>query len=238
MCQATILAEQAILQVQPDALFVQSESTTYYHQESPQTHREAYFDNQKRFVALDLIYGHDVNGLIYEFLRENGLTREEYHWFLDNGRLLTPYCIMGNDYYGTNEILVKSDGSTPPTGDIFGYYVLTHQYFDRYDLPVMHTETNRRSSEKEAEDWLKKQWKNVTRLKQDAVPILGFTWYSLIDQTDWDTALREINYNTNPCGLYNKERQPRPVQKAYAEIIQNWRSCLPLNGMARALSPG
>ena len=133
---------------------------------------------------------------------------------MDNGRALTPHCVLGNDYYGTNEILVQNDGKPgPPTGEVFGYYVITKEYFDRYQLPVMHTETNKRGSEHEAEHWLKKQWKNVLRLKQDGVPILGFTWYSLIDQTDWDSALREINYRTNPCGLFNKERQPHPVQE-------------------------
>ncbi|MBA3948052.1 MAG: hypothetical protein H0X37_26325 [Herpetosiphonaceae bacterium] len=49
---------------------------------------------------------------------------------------------MGNDYYITNEHLVHADGSLSPSGEIFGYYVITHQYFSRYRLPVMHTETN------------------------------------------------------------------------------------------------
>jgi len=30
------------------------------------------------------------------------------------------------------------------------------------------------------------------------VPILGFTWYSLTDQVDWDTALRENAGRVNP----------------------------------------
>ena len=30
------------------------------------------------------------------------------------------------------------------------------------------------------------------------MPILGFTWYSLTDQIDWDTCLREDNGHVNP----------------------------------------
>ena len=41
------------------------------------------------------------------------------------------------------------------------------------------------------------------RLRQDGVPIMGFTWYSLTDQVDWDTALREDNGTVNECGLYD-----------------------------------
>lgn len=234
MCKASILAEEAILKVQPQALFVQSESTSYFHPASPEAHYQAYFENERRFLALDLVYGHDVSGVMYEYLREHGLTREEYHWFLAHGRNMTPHCILGNDYYPDNEYMVKADGQdTQSTGEVFGYYVITHQYYERYRLPVMHTETNRRDNEHEAEKWLQKQWRNVVQLKSDGVPILGFTWYSLIDQTDWDTALREVNYRTNPCGLFNKERQPHAVGRSYAEIIKQWKPHLPLNSMSR-----
>ena len=34
---------------------------------------------------------------------------------------------------------------------------------------------------------------NMHRLKQDGVPILGFTWYSLTDQIDWGIALAQAN---------------------------------------------
>jgi hypothetical protein len=79
---------------------------------------------------------------------------------------------MGNDYYVTNEHLGKDDGSLAPSGEVFGYYVITHQYFQRYGLPVMHTETNLQDAEG-APNWLWKEWANVHRLHQDGVPILG-----------------------------------------------------------------
>ena len=234
MCKANILAEEAILKEQPAALFVQSESTSYFHPATPEAHHHSYWENERRFLALDLCYGHDVSGAMHEYLRENGVSLEEYHWFLHHGRKMTPQCIMGNDYYPDNEYLVTPDGrDTQSMGEVFGYYVITHQYYERYRLPVMHTETNRRDHEDDAEKWLQKQWRNVVQLKQDGVPILGFTWYSLIDQTDWDTGLREINYHTNPCGLFNKERQPHKVGHAYPKIIREWKPHLPLNSMSR-----
>ena len=48
------------------------------------------------------------------------------------------------------------------------------------------------------------------RLKQDGVPLVGFTWYSLQDQVDWDTALRENNGRVNPLGLCDLDRQHPP----------------------------
>jgi hypothetical protein len=61
----------------------------------------------------------------------------------------------------------------------------------------MHTETNLQDAER-APQWLRKEWINMHRLKLDGVPILGFTWYSLTDQVDWDTALRENAGRVNP----------------------------------------
>jgi hypothetical protein len=93
----------------------------------------------------------------------------------------------------------------------------------------MHTETNLAQGPNgdEAALWLWKQWANVMHLRNSGIPIVGFTWYSLTDQIDWDTALREENGNVNPLGLYDLNRTMRPVGKAYKNLIQNWRTVLP-----------
>jgi beta-glucosidase/6-phospho-beta-glucosidase/beta-galactosidase len=230
LAKANLLAEQAILEAQPDALFIQSESSEYFHAAEPAAHARAAAFNHKRFLSLDLSYGHDVRGLMYEYLMDNGMTREEYHWFLERAAQLRPYCVMGNDYYHTNEHSVPSHGPIRPAGEIFGYYVITRQYFERYHLPVMHTETNLGDSER-APAWLWKEWANMVRLKDDGVPIIGFTWYSLTDQVDWDTSLREDNGNVNPLGLYDLDRKIRPVGKAYQELVAQWRHILPTESL-------
>ena len=223
LCKANVLAMHAILGERPDAIFIQSESTQYFHPEAPNCQDYARRFNEKRFLAFDLTYGQHVNATIYEYLLNNGMTREEYHWFLQHH--LRSRCVMGNDYYATNENLVHADGSLSLSGEIFGYYPITHQYFARYRLPVMHTETN--NTEPDAVTWLKKEWANVHRLKQDGVPIIGFTWYSLQDQVDWDTGLREDNGRVNALGLCDLDRNLRPVGHAYRDLINEWREILP-----------
>jgi beta-glucosidase/6-phospho-beta-glucosidase/beta-galactosidase len=224
LCQANTLAMRAILEVQPSAIFIQSESSEYFHPEHPSSMERAHFYNEKRFLSLDLTYGYPLDVTMYEYLLDNGMTRDEYHWF--GNHHVKARCVMGNDYYITNEHLVHDNGHTSASGEIFGYYVITHQYFTRYHLPVMHTETNLMDAEK-APNWLRKEWANVHRIKQDGVPILGFTWYSLTDQVDWDTALREDNGTVNPLGLADLDRNIRPVGEAYRDLIRRWREILP-----------
>ena len=221
-CKANVRAMQEILKVQPDASFIQSESSEYFHPMKPDAEKAAYFLNEKRFLSLDLTYGYPLASSMYEYLLDHGMTRQEYHWFADNQ--ISARCIMGNDYYVTNEHLVRKDGSTEASGEVFGYYVITHQYYSRYKLPIMHTETNIR--EPDSLQWFYKQWANVHRLKKDGVPILGFTWYSLTDQVDWDTALREDNGRVNEVGLYDLNRKIRPVGEAFKKIITQWQDVL------------
>lgn len=231
MCRATLLAEEAILRAHSDAVFIQSETTTYYHARQPGAEERAARHNEQRFLSLDLCYGHKVDSEMYEFLTDNGMSREDYHWFLDHGKAIRPHCVMGNDYYETNEELVPpGDDPIVASGEIFGYYVITKQYFERYHLPVMHTETNL-SRPAEAPAWLWKEWSNMVRLRSDGVPIIGFTWYSLTDQMDWDTALREDNHHIDTLGLYDLDRKIQPVGKAYRELIREWRGILPSHSL-------
>lgn len=237
LSQANLLAMLEISKIQPDAIYIQSESSEYFHAEDPSCQPKADFLNQKRFLSLDLTYGHPMRVTMYEYLLDNGMKRDEYHWFGNNfSNYLKSRCVMGNDYYITNEHMVHADGSTSASGEIFGYYVITQQYFNRYKLPVMHTETN--ILEPMSVDWLKKQWANAYRLKQDGVPLLGFTWYSLIDQVDWDSALRNDAGKINPLGLYDIDRNIREVGRAYRHIISEWKGILENESLGIYIAPG
>jgi beta-glucosidase len=233
--KANVLAMHAILDVRPDAIFIQSESTEYYHAESPQVMQLAEQRNAERFLSLDLNYGRRLDSFMYEYLLDNGMTRAEYHFFLEHS--VKQHCIMGNDYYITNEHLVLDDGGTKAAGEVFGYHELTTQYYGRYHLPLMHTETNFMEGPQgdEAATWLWKEWANVLHLRNSGIPIVGFTWYSLTDQVDWDTALREENGHVNPVGLYDLSRTIRPVGEAYKRLIHKWRAVLPTESVCLRL---
>lgn len=222
LCKANVLAMEAIAKVQPDVTFIQSESSEYFHAEDPSCRPLAEFLNLKRYLSLDLSYAHPIKVPHYKYLTQNGMTDTEYEWFMNNK--IRGQCIMGTDYYVTNEHIVHADGSTSAAGEIFGYYVITQQYYTRYRLPVMHTETN--IAEPNSVAWLQKEWANLYRFRQDGFPIVGFTWYGLLDQVDWDTALRQNNGTVNPLGLYDLDRKIRPVGVAYQKMIKDWKYVL------------
>ncbi len=59
-------------------------------------------------------------------------------------------------------------------------------------------------------------------MRKDGVPVLGFTWYSLIDQIDWDTGLAKKRGHVCECGLYDLQRKIRPVGNAYRALLEEF----------------
>ena len=215
---ASIMANHHIARLRNDCIIVQSESAEYMHDILAIQAKETLI-NKLRFLSFDLLYAHQPDADVYEYLLDNGMTREEYQWFMAGEP--PGYQVMGNDYYGRNEKIKLPDGSMLTAIDVLGWYQITKDYYDRYRKPVMHTETNVFDS-KDAPTWLWKQWLNILQIRKEGVPVLGFTWYSLIDQVDWDTELAEKNGHINECGLYDMNRQPRPVAAAYKMLLEQF----------------
>jgi hypothetical protein len=216
---ASILGNHRIALHRPDCVIVQSESAEFFHEAKADVSPEVKLTNKLRMLALDLLYAHPPDGDVVTFVMDNGLTREELDWFLVGEP--PGFQIMGNDYYGRNERILLPDGSVTSGEDVLGWYQITREYYDRYRKPVMHTETNHFDPDK-ATSWLWKQWINILRMRRDGVPVLGFTWYSLIDQVDWDIRLAEKRGHVNACGLFDLDRKPRPVSEAFRALLQEF----------------
>jgi beta-glucosidase/6-phospho-beta-glucosidase/beta-galactosidase len=218
---ANLLATAAVVHHRPNAIIITSESAEYTHHVSVAPAHEIKLRNKLVFLSLDLLYSRAPDADVLMFLQDNGMSREEFLWFMKTSP--SGFQIMGNDYYGHNEKIVLPDGSVTFGEDVLGWYLITQRYYHRYYKPVMHTETNHFNPDA-ATGWLWKQWVNVLRMRRDGVPVLGFTWYSLGDQMDWDTQLAQKNGRVNACGLFDMERKPRPVAAAYRKLIEEFAS--------------
>lgn len=222
LCRANLLAIRAILELRPDAVFVQSESAEYFHAGSADhaTVERARWENERRLLPFDLLFSVAPAADMVRYLFDHGLGEDEYAWFMQHG--LDGRIIMGNDFYERNEQIVSSDGAFRPAGEVFGWQTITLEYYERYGRPVMHTETNTLDAD-DGPRWLWKEFFNVRHLRERGVPVLGFTWYSLLDQVDWNAALERDFGVVNAVGLFDLARKPRPVAAAYGELLRSFR---------------
>lgn len=223
LVKANLLAMHAIRALRPGARFIQSESSEYFHATGPAAEPIAETRNLRRFLTLDLNYGRELEPALRSFVLDNGMREEELRFF--ESHALRKHCILGTDYYRSNEHHVDADGSMHPVDELLGYAVIAREYAERYRLPLMHTETNRDQGPRgnEACAWLARQWALVRGLIRAGVAVTGFTWYSITDQVDWDIELREQRGVVNPRGLFDLERKIRPVGEAYRKLVADWR---------------
>jgi hypothetical protein len=228
VARASVMMMRAILAIRPDAFFINSESSEFYQACCPdrEIQRIADFENERRFIPMDLLYGKAVSDRVYSYLLDNGVGSEEYQWFMSQN--IRERSILGIDYYEWNEKVINSNGRPEMLGELFGWYVITQQYYDRYRRPVMHTETNTPNAD-QAPNWLLRQWHNIELMRSNGVPVLGFTWYSLLDQVDWDIGLTRALGNVFPVGLFDLNREPRSVAQAYMQLLKMFGDKVELN---------
>jgi len=217
LAAASVGMSDAILAARPDAVFINSESSEFYQPccPDPDIQELAELENERRFLPLDLLYAHEVSDRMLASVRDHG-READYRRFL--ARKVPRRTILGVDYYEWNEKLIDQDGHERALGELFGWYVIASQYWERYQRTMMHTETNRIDAS-DAPRWLWRQWHNVQLLRRAGVPLVGFTWYSLTDQVDWGIALEEALGRVDPVGLFDLNRDPRAVGLAFMDLI-------------------
>ena len=236
LARANVLMMDSIAERRPDAIFVNSESSEFHQPccPDPEIVRIAAFENERRFLPLDLLYANPVSEGMRRYLGEQGMVDADYDWFM--ARPTPARAILGIDYYEWNEKLIDTEGRSQALGELFGWYVIASQYHERYRRPMMHTETNRLDA-RDGPRWLWRQWHNVQLIQKAGVPLVGFTWYGLTDQADWNIALSRPLGNVNPVGLFDLNRDVRPVGLSYKHLIElhrdqpEYRSCAPLDAL-------
>ena len=222
LANASIGMSEAILERREDAVFINSESGEFYQPCCPDEHvrKIAEESNERRFLPLDLIYAHPLSRRMHDLLRGQGISQDDIDRLVH--RAVPKRSILGVDYYEWNERLIDLEGKALALGELFGWYVIADQYWQRYRRPMMHTETNKMDAAG-APRWLWRQWHNDQLLAKSGVPLVGFTWYSLTDQIDWSIAMSQAVGIVYPVGLFDLNREARTVGLSYMHLIDLYR---------------
>src|SRR5688500_10210195 len=85
--KAGLTAALAIQREQPQAVFINSESSELFQACCPEKEivAAADFENERRFIALDLLYGVRPSDRIREYLTSHGLSGDEFECFMRTG---------------------------------------------------------------------------------------------------------------------------------------------------------
>lgn len=187
------------------------------------------FANHRRFLMHDLVLGRiGTDHPLYLYLVENGADGDELRWFKDNP---TPIDILGLDYYSHCEMEWKFS-TVKRRPDIWkspvhalGFASIAREYEQRFQLPIMLTETNLRGTICERLTWLKFMEEQCEMLLSTGSDLRGFCWYPSIDSTDWCHQCTKATRTVDPQGIWwldrkRVHRHASELSQTYAQLAQ------------------
>lgn len=119
---------------------------------------------------------------------------------------------------------------------MLGWHAIAREYYNRYRRPLMLTETNTiDDGNGKAANWLKQTWGQAHHLRHQGIPVVGYIWFSLTDQIDWDIQLVEIRGNVNANGLCTLDRKLRPAGEAFKKLAHENAATALIHGVPTGL---
>ncbi|MDB6057050.1 MAG: glycosyltransferase, partial [Verrucomicrobiales bacterium] len=175
-----------------------------------QLHEDLKLRLHRRHVVLDLITGRiDQEHELWNWLQKHGLSQFDLRWFMQNPVSVD---VLGLDYYSHSETELYPCSSNHfrqriPT-KLSGLYTTVRDYWERYHIPLMLTETSYYGDDPERLQWLDETVCDVRRLRSEGIPIIGYTWWPLVDHVDWDGAMLHQIGRIHNVGMYRLQREP------------------------------
>lgn len=217
-------ARQCLTEMLDEVHFVHVDTCEKHRPVNLASTENASFRNELRFLVADLILGKINNSHpLYFYLRENGASQRRLEWFAANPAQID---ILGLDYYAHSELEWNLNERVYPNRNPEGFANIALEYVDRYELPVMLSETNIRGFVSDRISWLKfmvEQCETLERrLARRNVLFHGFCWYPFIDSTDWCSLLRRASGKIDPQGIYHLcrkfERNDSELSEVFASL--------------------
>ncbi len=165
---------------------------------------------ERRHIVTDLVLGRiDDRHPLHGWMRRHGFPAFDLKWFSRNRQTID---LIGLDYYPHTEVelFTTPEGyyrqrlPEPPIGLFHG----AQDYWNRYGIPLMITETSVGGNDADKLAWLHRSVDDVRRLRAEGFPVVGYTWWPAIDHLDWDGAMLHQTGHIHAVGIYRLERQP------------------------------
>jgi beta-glucosidase len=223
-----VQSTQALKEVDDNILPVHVDATDLYESPEPVLQAEVTRRQEIVFLALDLISGRvNEEHSLWTWLVKNGATEEQLNWFLENRVELS---IIGINLYPmfSRKVLTNSGyglRTRMPYSQKDVVYRLGKMYFERYHCPIFISETASVGTIKKRRDWLKISLEDVRRLREEGVPLVGYTWWPMFTLITWSWRQGSLpleNYYTQ-MGFWDMDlalnRIPTPLVDEYRKLV-------------------
>lgn len=208
---------EAIRSVDPDTIMVQVEAAGLSRAIRQELEVLALEDQRRGYLFYDLITGMvNHEHPLFGWLLRYGASPDDLAEFTLRR---IPIDVLGMNFYpqwSTQEIYIDHKGrlayrSIEHDGDSFA--TLIEDYYNRYRVPIMITETSALGDDEVRSRWMRASVAAVKQLRSSGIPVIGYTWFPLFTMVDWRYRLgrRPMEHYYIDLGLYkiNGEGGPR-----------------------------
>jgi beta-glucosidase len=189
VARGIITTVNAIKQIDPKSVMVHVEATGLTRTVREDLASLAHEETHRGYVCYDLVTGrlkHDH--LLFSWLVRNGASPDE---LLELNQQKIDLDVIGMNFYpqwSTKQIYLDKRGriafrETDPEGN--GFAELIKHYYDRYQTPIMITETSAVGADDIRLKWLRSSVSFIKDLRAEGVPVIGYTWFPLFTMVDW-----------------------------------------------------
>ncbi|MFC5848935.1 sugar nucleotide-binding protein [Deinococcus petrolearius] len=230
-CRGTVLAMQAIREVQPHAQLVQTDDLGKA-QATAVMQPEADFQNERRWLAYDLLCGRvGPEHPLWSYLMSSGASAAEVEWFRDHPCVPD---VIGVDYYVTSERFLDERVSLYPERfrnathadieavrvchQLTGLEALLRETWERYGRPVAVTEAHLGCTREEQLRWFEMMWQAAERARDGGADIRAVTSWAALGSFDWNSLHTAFNGYYESGAFDVRSGVPRPT--ALARLLQ------------------
>jgi beta-glucosidase/6-phospho-beta-glucosidase/beta-galactosidase len=223
----------ALQEVDPGALIVHVEATGLARAARADLEVLAVEDQRRGFLAFDLLTGrvtHDHP--LFPWLVRSGAGPDELAAL---AAAAIPLDVLGMNFYpqwSTQQLAVDRRGRLAYRAveqDGSGFVHLIEDYWRRYQVPILITETSARGPVDVRAHWLETSITAIRQLRERGVPVLGYTWFPLFTMIDWRYRYgrRPLEHYRLDLGLYtlseNGGRRWRatPLVERFQQLVQD-----------------
>jgi beta-glucosidase/6-phospho-beta-glucosidase/beta-galactosidase len=189
LVRGMIQTVHAIKEIDASARMVHVEAAGLSRAATEDLQASAFEDQHRRYLSYDLLTGKVTpEHPLFAWLVRHGATPQV---LADLAEQAIELDVLGLNFYprwSTKQLyldrrgrlghrLVEKDGS--------GFATLIQQYYQRYKVPIIVTETSEYGSQARRSRWLQTSVSAVKHLRATGVPVLGYTWFPLFTMIDW-----------------------------------------------------
>jgi len=225
------LTVRAIKEIDPESVMFHVEATGMTRTARKDLEGLAREEKDRGHIGFDLITGRiREDHQLFSWLVRNGASPDSLDKISHNAVTLD---VLGLNFYpqwSTKLLYIDKRGrlafsETEPEGN--GFKELIRDHYERYQVPIMITETSAVGSDEVRERWLGSSVGMIKDLRHEGVPVIGYTWFPLFTMVDW-----RYRFGTDPLenyylelGLYklNRERaKPRWLETHLVQKIKQY----------------